>query len=63
MWFAHRQALDFKIAVHAVIHQKTFHKTAALFAAASFLLSLSGISSHQLFLAVYKTLIVYLFGV
>lgn len=52
------------LAVPAVIHQKTsFQESAASFPAPAFLLSLSGISSHQIFLAVYKTLTVHLFWV
>lgn len=61
---SHSKAPDSELAVRAVIHQKTsFQETAASFPAPTFLLSLSGISSHQLFLAVYKTLTVYLFWV
>lgn len=61
---SHSKALDSKLVVRAVIHQKTsFQEAAASFPAPTSLLSLSGISSHQLFLAVYKTLTVYLFWV
>lgn len=50
--------------MRAVIHQKTsFQESTVSFPAPTFLLSLSGISSHQLFLAVYKPLTVYLFWV
>lgn len=50
--------------MHAVIHQKTsFQESTVSFPAPIFLLSVSGISSHQLFLAVYKPLTVYLFWV
>lgn len=58
------KAPDSEPVVGTVIHQKTsFQDTAASFPATTFLLSLSGISSHQLFLDVYKTLTVYLFWV
>lgn len=61
---SHCKAVGFKLVVRTVIHQKTsFQETAASFPAPTFLLSLSRISSHQLFLAVYKTLTVYLFWV
>lgn len=61
---SHSKALDSKLVVQAVIHQTTsFQETTASFPAPTLLLSLSGISNHQLFLAVYKTLTVYLFWV
>lgn len=61
VFLSHSKAVDSQLMLHAVIHQKTsFLETVASFPAPTFLISLSGISSHQLFLAVYKTLTVYL---